>query len=333
MKLAPKALALLRFLLERAGDVITKDEVFSAVWPETFVSDGALTSCIRELRKALQDDARQPRYIETLHRRGYRFIARAMSASPKAPSSGPARSSGVRSPTAALPVGREVELQQLHRWLTAACEGERQIVFVTGEPGIGKTTVVEAFLTQAAATAPIRIGRGQCVDHYGAGEAYLPVLDALTRLCRDPDGDAVVRVLAQHAPTWLVQMPSLVGTGELRGLQQRAQAATRERMLRELTEALEALALDAPVILRLEDLHWSDVSTLDWLAFLGRRPERARLLVLGTYRPVEVLAEEHPLKAVKGELQLHRFCHELALGRLGQAAVERYLVRRFRVGA
>jgi DNA-binding winged helix-turn-helix (wHTH) protein/predicted ATPase len=333
VKLAPKALALLRFLLERAGDVITKDEVFRAVWPDTFVSDGALTSCIRELRKALQDDARQPRYIETLHRRGYRFIARALSASPKAPSSGPARSSGLRSPTAALPVGREVELEQLHRWLAAAGEGERQIVFVTGEPGIGKTTVVEAFLTQAAATAPIRIGRGQCVDHYGAGEAYLPVLDALTRLCRDPDGDAVVRVLAQHAPTWLVQMPSLVGAGELRGLQRRAQAATRERMLRELTEALEALALDAPVILRLEDLHWSDASTLDWLAFLGRRPERARLLVLGTYRPVEVLAEEHPLKAVKGELQLHRFCHELALGRLGQAAVETYLVRRFRVGA
>jgi predicted ATPase len=104
-------------------------------------------------------------------------------------------------------------------------------------------------------------------------------------------------------------------------------------MLRELTEALEALAVDAPVILRLEDLHWSDVSTLDWLAFLGRRPERARLLVLATYRPVEVLAEEHPLKAVKGELQLHRFCHELALSRLGPAAVENYLVKRFRVGA
>jgi DNA-binding winged helix-turn-helix (wHTH) protein/predicted ATPase len=332
VKLAPKALALLGFLLERAGDVITKDEVFRAVWPDTVVSDGALTSCIRELRKALQDDARQPRYIETLHRRGYRFIARASSASPPPPSFGPARSAGLRSPTGALPVGREREIQQLHRWFARADEGERQIVFVTGEPGIGKTTVVEAFLSQSAAAAPIRIGRGQCVDHYGAGEPYLPVLEALTRLCREPSGDAVVRVLAQHAPTWLVQMPSLVGTGELRALRRRAQAATREGMLRELTEALEALALDAPVILRLEDLHWSDVSTLDWLAFLGRRPERARLLVLGTYRPVEVLAEEHPLKAVKGELQLHRFCHELALGRLGQADVEDYLVRRFRVG-
>ncbi len=333
VKLAPKALALLRFLLERAGEVMTKDEVFRAVWPETVVSDGSLTSCIRELRKALRDDARQPRYIETLHRRGYRFIARASSASREAPPSGPGRQRAVRSPASAPLVGREPELQQLHQWLAGACNGEPQIAFVTGEPGIGKTTVVEAFLSQVAATAPIRIGRGQCVDHYGTGEAYLPVLDALTRLCREPSGDAVVRVLAQHAPTWLVQMPSLVSTGELWELQRRAQAAIQERMLRELTEAMEVLTVDAPVILRLEDLHWSDVSTMDWLAFLGRRPERARLLVLGTYRPAELLAREHPLKTVKEELHLHRLCRELALDGLSEAAVEEYLVRRFSVGA
>ena len=99
-----------------------------------------------------------------------------------------------------------------------------------------------------------------------------------------------MRALARHAPTWLVQMPSLVGAAELRALQRRAQAATRERMLRELTEAVEALALETPVVLWLEDLHWSDVSTLDWLAFLGRRPEPARLMVLSTYRPADVLA-------------------------------------------
>jgi phytoene dehydrogenase-like protein len=193
--------------------------------------------------------------------------------------------------------------------------------------------VAEAFLSQVAGAAPVRIGRGQCVEHYGAGEAYLPILDALTRLCREPNGDAVVRALAQYAPTWVVQMPSLVGTGELRALQRRAQAATRERMLRELTETVEALTVESPVILWLEDLHWSDMSTLDWLAFLGRRPERARLMVLGTYRSAEVRAKEHPLAAVKDELQLHRFCRELALRPLAEAAVGEYLGRRFPAGA
>ncbi len=331
VRLQPRALALLGFLLQRPGELITKEEVFRAVWPETVVSDGALTSCIRELRKALQDDAQQPRYIETLHRRGYRFIARLSFSSPKTTSSGAGRSTAALPPAPELLVGRESELREFHRWLARACEGERQIVFVTGEPGIGKTTMVEAFLAQAGATGSAWIGRGQCVEHYGAGEAYLPVLDALTRLCREPDGDAVIQALARHAPTWLVQMPSLVGTGELRGLERRAQAATRQRMLRELTEAVEVLTLDAPVTLRLEDLHWSDVSTLDWLAFLGRRPERARLLVICTYRPAEVLAREHPLRAVKDELQLHRLCREMFLNRLDAAAVEEYLVRRFPV--
>lgn len=328
VKLAPKALVLLRFLMERAGDVLTKEEVFRAVWPDTAVSDGALTSCIRDLRRALRDDARQPQYIETLHRRGYRFVGRVLSS--PAPSPSPSPSVIADSPTTA-PVGRELELAQLHRWLASAVAGERQIVFVTGEPGIGKTTVVEAFLGQAAATVPLRIGRGQCVDHYGAGEAYLPILDALSRLCRGPHRDAVVRALARHAPTWLVQMPTLVGADDLQALQRRAQAATRERMLRELTEAVEALSLETPAVLWLEDLHWSDVSTLDWLAFLGRRPEQARLMVLSTYRSAEVLAQEHPLAAVKEELQLHRLCREIPLQPLAEAAVEQYLLRRFSV--
>jgi TolB-like protein len=76
VKLTPKALALLRHLAERRGEVVTKDELFAAVWPETTVGDAALVTCIQELRKALRDDARKPRYVETLHRRGYRFIGK-----------------------------------------------------------------------------------------------------------------------------------------------------------------------------------------------------------------------------------------------------------------
>src|SRR4051812_30241418 len=80
VRLTPKALALLSFIAERPGEVITKQELFAAVWPETTVGDAALVTCIQELRKALRDDARKPRYIETLHRRGYRFIGKTASA-------------------------------------------------------------------------------------------------------------------------------------------------------------------------------------------------------------------------------------------------------------
>ncbi|HEV8715499.1 MAG TPA: hypothetical protein VGX03_22050, partial [Candidatus Binatia bacterium] len=136
-------------------------------------------------------------------------------------------------------------------------------------------------------------------------------------------------LLAQHAPTWLVQMPALLNAAELETLQRKVAGATKERMLRELAEALEALTSERPVILWLEDLHWGDYSTLDWLAFVARRQERTQLLMLGTYRPVEVLTREHPLKAVKQELQVHGHCQELAVDFLTEAAVAEYLKRRF----
>ena len=75
VRVTPKALAVLQVLARQAGRVVTKEELFRTVWPDAAVSDATLSSCILELRKALGDDARRPRYIETLHRRGFRFIA------------------------------------------------------------------------------------------------------------------------------------------------------------------------------------------------------------------------------------------------------------------
>jgi adenylate cyclase len=75
IKLTPKAAGVLALLLARAGEPVTKDELFGAVWRGTVVSDDALVTCIQELRKALRDDSKQPLYIETRHRLGYRFAA------------------------------------------------------------------------------------------------------------------------------------------------------------------------------------------------------------------------------------------------------------------
>ena len=100
-------------------------------------------------------------------------------------------------------------------------------------------------------------------------------------------------------------------------------------MLRELAEAFEAITAEAPLVLRLEDLHWSDYSTLELLGFIARRQDSARLLVLATYRPVEVILREHPLKNLKQELQVHGQCKELPLALLSESAVTDYLNSRF----
>jgi predicted ATPase/DNA-binding winged helix-turn-helix (wHTH) protein len=339
LELTPRAFAVLRHLVERAGRLVTKDELLTTLWRDAIVSDAALASCIRDLRKALEDSSEAPRYIETVHRRGFRFIgptARAATAvsavGARIPGSGaetqpPAGPVAGHGPMAL--VGRDAELGRLREWLEQAFKGRRQLVFVTGEPGIGKTALVEALLAEIGESGALRIGRGQCVEQHGAGEPYLPVLEALGRLGRGVGSERLVQILRQHAPTWLAQLPGLLADGEVEAVQRRAQGATRDRMLRELVEALEAVTRDAPLVLLLEDLHWSDSATIDLLGMLARRRDSARLLVLGTYRPADVAGAAHPLKPVKQELQVHGYCQELHLEFLSLTAVEQYLSRRF----
>ena len=338
LELTPRAFAVLRHLVENPQRLITKERLLDTVWRDTIVSDAALASCIRDLRRALGDSSETPVYIQTVHRRGFRFIGPigASSAGSTPRSATPAdiadASSGQTSdePQAtATFVGREMELSRLHERLGKALTGLRQLVFVTGEPGIGKTTLVEAFVAEITAASAVRIGRGQCVEHYGAGEAYLPLLEALGRLGRAVGGEHAVQTLVQHAPTWMAQLPGLLTDEDLDAVRRRAQGAMRDRMLRELVEALEALSRDAPLVLILEDLHWSDTATIDLLAMLARRREGARLLVLATYRPADLAAPSHPLRAVKQELQLHGNCDEIPLDFLTRPSVDEYLSRRF----
>jgi predicted ATPase len=126
-------------------------------------------------------------------------------------------------------------------------------------------------------------------------------------------------------------MPTLLSVSDLDALQRRIQGATKERMLREMAEALEVLTTERPLVLVLEDLHWSDYATLDLIAFLARRREPARLLLIGTYRAAEVTLSGHPLRAVMQELHMHWQCEELPVGPLSEAAVAAYLGARFPV--
>src|SRR5262245_25645904 len=128
-------------------------------------------------------------------------------------------------------------------------------------------------------------------------------------------------------------MPSLLSTTALEAVQRRVLGATQERMLRELAEAVEVLTATRPLLLILEDLHWSDYATLDLLTYLARRPGPARLLLLGTYRPVEVLLRGHPLQMVKQDLGLHGQGVELPLELLTAAEVAQYLALRGAGGA
>jgi len=287
--LRPRSLAMLRYLVAHPGRLVTKAEVQQQVWAGTHVSDSVLRASVREIRAALGDAATAPRYLATVERQGYRFLGGGDVEGPPPLTAGPL-------------VGRQGEVEALVGWWQQAAHGTRQLVFVSGEAGVGKTTVVEMFLARLATGSEGWTMRGQCVEHYGEGEPYLPFLEALGRLGHGPERDAVRTVLRRYAPMWLVHLPGLVSESELERLQGRLHGTTPARMLRELAEALEVLTADRGLVLVLEDLQWSDSSTVEALAYLAQRPEPARLLVLGTYRPVEVLIQGHPLRGMVQEL-------------------------------
>ncbi len=330
--LRPKSFAVLRYLAERPGRLVSGAELLRGVWGGVSVSETMPRLCIREIRVALGDDARRPRYLETRPRRGYRLIA------PVNPTVEPA-SRAVAEPTspeaargADALVGRDAERDQLRVALRQARAGERQVLVVTGEPGIGKTALVESFLAAPGEGSAPRVAMGQCVESYGTGDPYLPLLDALERLARGAGGEAIRHALRRHAPAWLAQMPSLVGLDEREALVHAHGAPTPQGMLRELAGLVEALTSDQELVFWLEDLHWADHPTLLAIAFLARRREPARLLLIGSYRPTELLGPDHPLTRVKRDLLLHRQAEEVALGPLAESAIAEYLAARLGEG-
>ncbi len=315
VELQPRPLALLRHLAARPGVLVSRAELLASVWHDVHVSGGVVKVAMRAVREALDDDVAAPRYIETVGRRGYRFVDGTPGAAP------------VHPPRPPVPpvVGRRAELAALAAHLERACGGRRQTVFVSGEAGIGKTTLVDRFLAGAAARKRAWVARGQSQQHYGAGEAYLPIHDALRQMCSGPDAGDAVAILRRCAPSWLAQQAGLTSEEERATLHRTLHGATQERLLRELSEAIEVLSAARPVVLVLEDLHWSDASTIELLVRLAQRRNDAQLLVLGTYRSTEPDLAAHPLSDATRELAAKRLCTELALALLDEGEVAAFV--------
>lgn len=332
VRLRPKNFAALCYLVERQGELVTKDELLDAVWRHRCVGESVLKVCINELRQALGDDASTPNYLLTVARRGYRFIAPVTEIKQPRETKEKEPLIGVcledRFPVKADHwTGREaVQARLLDIWQDSLI-GSRQIVFLTGEAGIGKTTLIEMFLAGISDRLP-SILRMRCVEHFGQGEALLPMIEAIERHCRAPQGTKLIELMHRHAPVWLAQLPSVLQPEERAILRHEIFGASRERMVREGCELLETLS-KAPLVLILEDLHWSDHATLDFLSLLAQRDEPAFLLVLATYRPVDASLQVHPVTLIHRELQLRGISSEIPVEPFSPNEVKNYLVRRF----
>jgi predicted ATPase len=228
-------------------------------------------------------------------------------------------------------VGRQKELAELGRAFEVAAAGQGLFLCVTGEPGIGKTTLVEDFLSELAATGrPCALARGRCSERLAGTEAYLPFLEAVESLLHGDGGEAAARVMKATAPNWYAQVapPAAIDSSLARVLAE-SKAATQERLKRELGAFLQELSHLRPLLLFFDDLHWADASTVDLLAYLGGKCAGMRALLVFTYRPTDLVVGKHPFGPVKLDLQARGVCRELALEFLTRPDLDRYLALEF----
>jgi DNA-binding winged helix-turn-helix (wHTH) protein/tetratricopeptide (TPR) repeat protein len=319
--LTPKAFALLCALVQQPGRLADKNALLDAVWGHRHVSESVLKTTVSQVRSALGDDAGEPRFIETVSRRGYRFIGEVVvpneAAAHRAALAPLADESAV---TLTPMVGRAAVFERLRSGWQRALAGQRQLFWVAGDAGVGKTTLIDRL---AADVGSPFVTRGQCVEQFGAGEPYLPIFDALKVLCRRNSGLAAT--MRSVAPTWLVQMPWLTAESERAALQLELAGAGQERMVRELIELIDHYSLGTPLLLITEDLHWADDATLRLMEHFARYRSRLHVMWIATFRLTQVIAEDHPLKSLRQELQLHRLAEELLLDPFSEHEVGEYV--------
>lgn len=286
------------------------------------------------MRRALGDDSRQPRYIETLSRRGYRFIAATIVINDNTVPTKQVDTDSrhetigvdkleVEAVTPSLFIGRTAQLNKLYHMWERALQGNKAIVWVAGEPGIGKTTLIEHFVS---GLKNVVSAFGQCVQHHGAGEPYLPVLEALSDLCRrDP---AAASLLRDVAPTWLLQLPWLSTAAEREALLHELVGANPQRMLREMAEFVDRYTELHPLLLITEDLQWADHSTIQLIDYMARRRSRHRFMWLSSFRLTEVIALDHPLNTIRHELRPAGLSDEILLDSFSESEVAAYMAAR-----
>jgi hypothetical protein len=290
--------------------------LFEAVWQGRIVEDTALRLAVNALRKTLHDESKTPRYILTACKCGYRFLpdVTVEYGSQRSIATAQAVDLHYRAKTECPDAAQEygVELEQLLEAFEQASNGKRRLFFLNGERGVGKTVLLEKFLSKIG-HPEFGLLRARCVQLAGAVEPFLPLLEALELRCREACGKPLIDCLHQIAPTWLYQMLNVLEPEEIATLHQKVSQISSGRMLREGADLIETLGTESTFILILDNAHWSDEFTLDLLNLLVLRHTPTRLLIIVSYRPSESGSSARRLEEMREELSHRGLCRELSL--------------------
>ncbi|HYD46758.1 MAG TPA: AAA family ATPase, partial [Terriglobales bacterium] len=341
--LRPKTSVVLCCLAQRPGKFVSADELQQSAWPGLTVTPQTLTNVIGELRKLSRMDDPAVLLIETRYGEGYRLL---IDSPRRPPPAEPLAADATRGPLveekaaqlSAAPraeisasnrlfVGREAQLAQLRQLWSLALTGQRQVVFLGGMAGIGKTALVQVFIdwlkqSQAPAAQTSLVAVGRCRARHGEAESYAPLLDALEQISLDVD---LIADLRRCAPSWLAQMPWLLPSAEMTTLRQSLAGIGTLRVRREGVKLFEEISLRLPLLLLIDDLHDADDATIDLLAALIERTTPARLMIVATHRHPDPSLRAGPLKTLLAGWRRSAGVHRILLDPLPRPAVHAYL--------
>jgi predicted ATPase/DNA-binding winged helix-turn-helix (wHTH) protein len=285
IRLRRKTFAVLDYLVDHAGQLVTKSALLDAVWPDLSVSDSIPANSVSELRKALGDNTQHPHFIETVQGRGYRFIATVKAV---ADGARPRNIKAAITPTVNARigrfVGRERERAELSSALADARGGHGRLVLVAGEPGIGKSRLCSELAAEAGEVG-MTVMLGHCSEHEAV--PLLPFVEILESYTGGGDGPEELRALmgdegpelARMLPSLRRLIPDLAQPRELPPKQ------ARRLLFDSVRNFIARRSREHPVLLIVEDLHWADDSTLDLFSHLSARHAELSLLLIGTHRP------------------------------------------------
>ena len=283
-KVPPKVFQLLVYLRDNPGRIVEYDELLDAVWPREFVQPEILKTYVKTIRRLLDDDAQSPRFIETRARCGYSFIGQLPDRCTRG------------SPTPSRLVGRDEQFASLQKGWRAALSGQRQIVFVVGEAGIGKTRLIDEFVSRVD-DGEVGVCRVDCSQAQHAAGGFSPVRE-------------LSRALAGMSPATTAAADDAV------------HADAAERLCRQVEER----AGEQPMIVVVENVQWADVTTIEALSRLAYSRLPARLLVLASYRASMPNDPRCPGRTLMLDLLVHGAATELRVTALATEDVKRLIL-------
>jgi DNA-binding winged helix-turn-helix (wHTH) protein len=322
--LEPKVFDLLLYLIRNRDRVVGRDELLASIWPGVYVSDAALATCVKRARRAVADEDPEQRIIQTIHRRGFRFVAAVVSRE-----SGPAQPSEPGVKRAATPpsgpfVGRAVEMQRLQDAWTDARAGRGRLLLIEGEPGIGKTRLLEEFAAWAGEAGGAEVLVGRCYDGQGV-PGFWAWVQIIRSYVAAHSTDEVREVMGPAAGDIALLVPSLrLRLPDLEMPVPMDPAQGRARLFDSVAAVLGNAAAKRPLVIVLEDLHWLQDSSLHLLQFLVRQISTAPILMLGTCRTLEV-ERGSVLEETIARLARDGACERVPLTGLDDVAVDTLL--------